>query len=677
MKTSVLSKTILGYVLGLCLVGLAVVPSELTRPIVTYWFLAAVVVTAWIGGRGPGLLAASIAPFVLAYFFFPPLYTLGIGKEARPYVVPFLLCALAAAWMGSTRRKAQIAEAESVRLATAVQQATQGVVITDTDGRIKYVNRAFSVMTGYAADEVLGQTPRILKSDQQDRKFYSELWSTILAGRPWRGELLNRRKDGTLYIDEMTITPVRNAAGKLTDFIALKRDVTGERSKAALLEAQLNSTIDGILVVDTEGRRILHNRRLVELFRIPPEVLLDTNDAPMLQHVIGLVSDPEPFLTRIKQLYSQPRITSRDQIELKDGTILDRYSAPVVDQREKSYGRISIFRDITERKRAEDAVRESEERFRLMADGCPSILWVTDAEGEVRFANCATREFFGAKQEELEGSNWKQVGHPEGARHYIEEFQSSVQKQCIFKAEGRFRRADGEWRMLGSFAKPRFSASGEFLGHIGLSGDITDRLTAEQDLKDSEEKFRQLAENIREVFWMMNAAGTEILYVGPAYEQIWGRTCASLCENPMDWMEAIHPDDRELAHAAFIRQMQGEHIESEYRIRTPDGVLKWVLDRASPVRDQDGQITRVVGIAEDITERKRAEQALRQREQEARERLAELEQVYKYAPVGLCLRDKELRYLRINERLAAFNGHPIEQTIGRSVHEICQTLQIE
>lgn len=88
---------------------------------------------------------------------------------------------------------------------------------------------------------------------------------------------------------------------------------------------------------------------------------------------------------------------------------------------------------------------------------------------------------------------------------------------------------------------PRFSVGGEFQGLVGTSKDVTDRKQTEQALQRSEEKFRELAENIREVFWMSNAMGTEILYVGPAYEQIWGRTCASLYWTPRDWMEAIHP----------------------------------------------------------------------------------------------------------------------------------------
>ena len=109
---------------------------------------------------------------------------------------------------------------------------------------------------------------------------------------------------------------------------------------------------------------------------------------------------------------------------------------------------------------------------------------------------------------------------------------------------------------------------------------------------------------------MMNLEGTEILYVGPAYEQIWGRTCESLYAHPMDWMEPIHPEDREKAHQKFLGQLRGERVDSEYRILTPDGRERWIRDRAFPIRDQAGQLIRIAGMAEDITEHKHHEEAL-------------------------------------------------------------------
>jgi PAS domain S-box-containing protein len=134
---------------------------------------------------------------------------------------------------------------------------------------------------------------------------------------------------------------------------------------------------------------------------------------------------------------------------------------------------------------------------------------------------------------------------------------------------------------------------------------ISERKLAEQTVQTSEERFRQLAESIDEVFWMVNAEGTEMLYISPGYARIWGRSCESVYLHPMDWLEAIHPGDRAQAHENFLRQLAGESIDSDYRIQTPGGQEKWVRDRAFPVRDEGGRIIRVVGIAAEITEQKR------------------------------------------------------------------------
>ena len=270
----------------------------------------------------------------------------------------------------------------------------------------------------------------------------------------------------------------------------------------------------------------------------------------------------------------------------------------------------AIIRDITERKEAEEALRESEDRFRIMADSCPTLMWVTNAEGGVRFVNRTYQQFFGVTYEHVEGGKWQPLLHPDDGPAYVGAFLSAVEGRTPFRCEARVRRGDGEWRWLASYAEPRLSPAGAFLGHVGLSLDVTERKDSEDALRRGEEKFRQLAENIREVFWMRNPADKEILYVSPAYEQLWGRTCESHYRNPMAWLESVHPEDRAQAHQLFENQIAGANIASEYRIRTPDGQEKWIRDRGFPVCDQSGRRIRVAGIAEDITERKLYEEAL-------------------------------------------------------------------
>jgi PAS domain S-box-containing protein len=127
------------------------------------------------------------------------------------------------------------AEAENARLVTAIEQSAEGVVITNPQGEIEYVNPAFTHITGYSRAEALGHNPRILKSGKHDPAFYQQLWATILNGQSWHGELINRRKDGSLYTEQMNIAPVRGAHGEITHFIATKQDVTERK----ILESQL------------------------------------------------------------------------------------------------------------------------------------------------------------------------------------------------------------------------------------------------------------------------------------------------------------------------------------------------------------------------------------------------------------------------------------------------------
>lgn len=129
-------------------------------------------------------------------------------------------------------------------------------------------------------------------------------------------------------------------------------------------------------------------------------------------------------------------------------------------------------------------------------------------------------------------------------------------------------------------------------------------------LRESEERYRQLAENIREVFWMTDLTKGRLLYISPAYEGVWGRTCASLYASPRDWMEALHPEDRERVRSSVLTKQACGQYDELYRIVRPDGSIRWIQDRAFPVQDETGTVYRMVGIAEDVTERKRLEKEL-------------------------------------------------------------------
>jgi len=247
--------------------------------------------------------------------------------------------------------------------AAALEAAANAIVITDSHGAILWVNHAFTSMTGYGAEEVLGKNPRLLKSGAQPASYYDNLWLTISSSRVWHGEIVNKRKDGTTYTEEMTITPVtpdvHDPANRY--FIAIKQDITERKQaeeallfKTALLEAQAETTIDGILVVDESDRIILANKQFGLTFGLSEEVLSTGDDFIVLQHVRDQVEAADAFVARVQYLNNHRDERSRDELRLRNGKTLDRYSAPLIDTKDRYRGRIWYFRDITDRKVAEE-----------------------------------------------------------------------------------------------------------------------------------------------------------------------------------------------------------------------------------------------------------------------------------------------------------------------------------
>ncbi|MCH7872427.1 MAG: PAS domain S-box protein, partial [Planctomycetes bacterium] len=184
-------------------------------------------------------------------------------------------------------------------------------------------------------------------------------------------------------------------------------------------------------------------------------------------------------------------------------------------------------------------------------------------------------------------------------------------------------------------------------------------------LRESETRFRQLVENIHEVFWMENAEGTELLYVSPAYEQIWGRSCREFYENPRVWVEAIHAEDRQRVVDAVGRFRETGEYSEEFRIVRPDGSIRWISDRGVLIHDESGRIHRVAGIAEDITGRKRAETALR--ESEERYRI-----FVERNPHGIQVIDRAGIITFVNPAYQDMLGYTKEELLGKHIGDLIE-----
>jgi PAS domain S-box-containing protein len=487
--------------------------------------------------------------------------------------------------------------------------------VTDATGKMEFLNRALREFCGGSCEQAnAGFWCMPLHPD--DAPEIAQLFRSALKERTaYRAEGRVLRADGEWRLLGTHGEPRFSPAGEYMGHIGLCADITERRQAADALresEERFRVMADGcptpMWVTDATGGIQFTNRMFLEFCGTAHEQV-DGKKWVLLIHPDDL---PEFVRESDRSVRERARFKAEARIRRADGEWrwLFLCGEPRFSASGEFLGHVGLSADFTERKHAEEALTESESRFRIMADSCPIGIWVTDAQGATRFVNRTYREFSGIVADDVTPEEWRTMIHEDDWPSFIVGFDRALKDRSALKCEYRCRRADGEWRWIETYAVPRSSLNGEFLGLVGISKDMTDRRQAEHALKSSEERFRELAENIREVFWMMNVEGSEILYISPAYEQIWGRSCTSLYTSPMDWMEAIRVEDRELAHKTFLRQLQGEGIDSEYRISTPDGQEKWIRDRAFPVRDQAGQMIRVAGIAEEITERKRYEREL-------------------------------------------------------------------
>src|SRR5260221_3444309 len=269
----------------------------------------------------------------------------------------------------------------------------------------------------------------------------------------------------------------------------------------------------------------------------------------------------------------------------------------------KGYGTST---DIEDRKRAEDALRESEGRFAAFMDNLPGYAWMKDLQGRYVYINHMVRGLPGYQSL---GKTDAQIWPAGLAEEYrANDHQVIATKRPLHTVEHYLH--EGKQRYMVGSKFPIFDKTGAVALVGGAGVDITERIEAEEALRESEEKFRQLAENVREGFWLTTPDLDELLYVSHAYANIWGRSLESLRQRDRSFMEAIHPEDRERA-VGILEGQRAKGFEVEYRIVRPDRSVRWSRDRGFPGKNRSGEVYSLAGIAADITERRQAGAALR------------------------------------------------------------------
>jgi PAS domain S-box-containing protein len=272
--------------------------------------------------------------------------------------------------------------------------------------------------------------------------------------------------------------------------------------------------------------------------------------------------------------------------------------------------------EITERKAAEEALRQSEERFRALFEHAGDGLFVFDANGHVVDANQRACETLGYTRDELLNLSIPDI-RSKCTDEELADIKAQLASRKPITLENFHRRKDGT--MFPIEARVRLFEWGGQLLEIALVRDVTQRKQAEEALRRSEEQLRQIAENMKQILWLYSK-NEEPIYISPAFEQIWGQSCDRWYRlGSKVWDDAIHPDDRARVLTA-IKQAADGNFDEEYRIIRPDSSVRIIHDQAFPIRDDQGQIYRIAGIAEDVTEQRRAQQEMLK----AVERLAEV-----------------------------------------------------
>jgi PAS domain S-box-containing protein len=309
--------------------------------------------------------------------------------------------------------------------------------------------------------------------------------------------------------------------------------------------------------------------------------------------------------------------------------------------------------EAVERARAEDRRRESEERFRNLADHAPVMMWVTDPTGACTYLNRSWYEFTGQTPEEAEGFGWLEAIHPDDRTVVEQVFREANAARRDFRLEYRLRRRDGAYRWAIDAAAPRFAPSGEFLGYVGSVIDIDERRSTETALRESEERLRLAAAAAAIGTWDLDLV-TGAGHWDEAALRIGGLEGDPGLYDETTWLRLVHPDDRDRVGAAFLASLEpgGPRYDVEFRgaVPAPDGGIRWVTSHGAVLRDPEtGRATRAVGIIGDATARHRQEGRLRESE-------ARLRTITNAVPafVWFATPDGRLHYL--NDRWYEYTG---------------------
>jgi PAS domain S-box-containing protein len=381
------------------------------------------------------------------------------------------------------------------QLSRAVEQSPAAVVITDLDGSIQYVNPKFTQITGYSAGEVAGKDPRILNSGETPPEVYREIWETILAGREWRGEFHNKRKNGELYWVSASISVIADSEGAATHFLALQEDITGwkraqaEASRSAeLARHMIDSNLAAVAVVKSDtitdandaflyltgcAREDVLSLKLKWTDTVPPEYRAQSSQA--MEEMLRIGVNP-PF--EMEYCHQNGR-----RVPVLIGSA-------IIARQPLEW--ICFILDLTNLKRSQKELRRIEAKYRRFVETAADGILEVDTEGRVVFANARMADLFGYSVAELVGESLFQLTDQEHVAVLRTQLDDRRRGQCG-QYELKCRRKDGTAVWGGLSGSPLYDANGCYSGAIGLFTDLTARKKAEEELTRANRELRLLS----------------------------------------------------------------------------------------------------------------------------------------------------------------------------------------
>ncbi|CAO3409555.1 PAS domain-containing protein [Azospirillum largimobile] len=493
--------------------------------------------------------------------------------------------------------------------------------MADAGGAIYWYNQRWYDFTGTAPGETEGWNWRIVHHPDHVERASDGFFRAIRSGEPWEDTFPLRRHDGVYRWFLSRAVPVRGPGGRIQRWLGTNTDVTEQRrAEARVVEAErrlqlaLNAARIGAWSWNLDEDRIEADARLREIFgftaEFPPDRPLCGSDVTGRVH-----PDDQPHIREIIETARRERgeYDAEFRILQPSGEVRWAVARGIVTDStpERSLNLIGVTWDTTDRKRAEERLRLSEERFRSLVEATAAIVWNTSGTGRFDVPQPSWSAFTGQSFEQLKGTGWTEAIHPDDRPHTAEAWRAARAGRTVYKAEHRLRRHDGVYRDMLVRAVPLLDGSGAVQEWVGVHTDITTRRRAEEALRETEERYRLAAQATNDAIWDWNLSSDRIHW-NEAVRTLFGYGEDAAETSASWWMDHIHPDDQDHVVTGIHAVIDGggTRWNDEYRFRRADGSYASILDRGFVLRNAIGKPLRMIGAMQDISTRKRAEEEL-------------------------------------------------------------------